>query len=125
MAKSPNAKKNPLELGDSGVQIFNGIITGEEYQPALHGRQLMRTVEEMRRGRSPKDAGMEALKRIQSNTVEKRLLNARGLPTTFLALAVPMIMIGLVALRLQSLHELDASPTSDSGLASSPSQPQT
>ena len=37
-------------------------------------------VEEMRRGRSPKDAGMEALKRIQSNTVEKRLLNARGLP---------------------------------------------
>ncbi len=37
-------------------------------------------VEEMRRGRSPKDAGMEALRRIQSNTVEKRLLNARGLP---------------------------------------------
>ena len=37
-------------------------------------------VEEMRRGRSPKDAGMEALKRIQSNTVEKRLLNGRGLP---------------------------------------------
>ncbi len=37
-------------------------------------------VEEMRRGRSPKDAGMEALKRIRSNTVEKRLLNSRGLP---------------------------------------------
>ena len=37
-------------------------------------------VEEMRRGKHPKDAGMEALKRIQSNTVEKRLLNSRGLP---------------------------------------------
>ena len=37
-------------------------------------------VEEMRRGAHPKDAGMEALKRIQANTVEKRLLNARGLP---------------------------------------------
>jgi N4-(beta-N-acetylglucosaminyl)-L-asparaginase len=37
-------------------------------------------VEEMRRGRHPKDAGMEALKRIKANTVEKRLLNARGEP---------------------------------------------
>ena len=37
-------------------------------------------VEQMRLGKSPKDAGMEALKRIQKNTVEKRLLNARGLP---------------------------------------------
>jgi N4-(beta-N-acetylglucosaminyl)-L-asparaginase len=34
----------------------------------------------MRRGAHPKDAGMTALKRIQSNTVAKRLLNARGLP---------------------------------------------
>jgi N4-(beta-N-acetylglucosaminyl)-L-asparaginase len=37
-------------------------------------------VEEMRRGKHPKDAGMEALRRITSNTVEKRLLNARGEP---------------------------------------------
>ena len=37
-------------------------------------------VEEMRRGRHPKDAGLEALRRVQKNTIEKRLLNARGLP---------------------------------------------
>ena len=37
-------------------------------------------VEQMRLGKSPKDAGMEALRRMQKNTVEKRLLNARGLP---------------------------------------------
>ena len=37
-------------------------------------------VEEMRRGAHPKDAGMEALRRIKANTVEKRLLNNRGLP---------------------------------------------
>ncbi len=37
-------------------------------------------VEEMRRGRSPKDAAMEALKRVKANTVEKRLLDARGQP---------------------------------------------
>jgi N4-(beta-N-acetylglucosaminyl)-L-asparaginase len=37
-------------------------------------------VEEMRRGRHPRDAGLEALRRVQKNTVEKRLLNSRGLP---------------------------------------------
>jgi len=34
----------------------------------------------MRRGRHPKDAGMEALGRIKANTIEKRLLNSRGQP---------------------------------------------
>ena len=34
----------------------------------------------MRRGMAPKDAGLAALKRVQQNTVEKRLLNGRGLP---------------------------------------------
>src|SRR5438270_201160 len=34
-------------------------------------------VEEMRRGRHPKDAGMEALNRIKANTIEKRLLNSK------------------------------------------------
>ena len=33
-------------------------------------------VEEMRRGAHPKDAGMEVLKRIKANTIEKRLLKA-------------------------------------------------
>ena len=37
-------------------------------------------VEEMRRGRHPKDAGMEALRRIKANTIEKRLLNSKGDP---------------------------------------------
>ena len=40
-------------------------------------------VEEMRRGAHPKDAGLTALKRIQANTVEKRLLNNRGLPNFY------------------------------------------
>lgn len=37
-------------------------------------------VEEMRRGKHPKDAGMEALRRIKANTIEKRLLNSKGNP---------------------------------------------
>jgi N4-(beta-N-acetylglucosaminyl)-L-asparaginase len=38
-------------------------------------------VEEMRRGASPKDAGIAALRRVAAATVEKRLLDARGNPS--------------------------------------------
>ncbi len=34
----------------------------------------------MRRGMHPKDGALEAARRVQQNTVEPRLLNARGLP---------------------------------------------
>ena len=37
-------------------------------------------VELMRRGMHPKDAGIEACKRIKANTVEKRLLDDKGNP---------------------------------------------
>jgi N4-(beta-N-acetylglucosaminyl)-L-asparaginase len=37
-------------------------------------------VEEMRHGKAPKDAGIEALRRIKANQIERRLLNARGEP---------------------------------------------
>jgi N4-(beta-N-acetylglucosaminyl)-L-asparaginase len=37
-------------------------------------------VEEMRRGAHPKDAALTALRRVQKHTIEKRLLNSRGLP---------------------------------------------
>jgi len=37
-------------------------------------------VEHMRAARSPLDASMDALRRVRENTVEARLLNARGTP---------------------------------------------
>jgi N4-(beta-N-acetylglucosaminyl)-L-asparaginase len=37
-------------------------------------------VEEMRRGRGPKDAAVEALRRVKANTVERRLLDSKGNP---------------------------------------------
>jgi N4-(beta-N-acetylglucosaminyl)-L-asparaginase len=37
-------------------------------------------VDEMRRGAHPKDAALAALKRVAKNTVEQRLLNAKGQP---------------------------------------------
>src|SRR5262250_198164 len=49
----------------------------------LYGLCSFLIIEEMRRGAHPKDAGLEALRRIKANTVEKRLLNDRGTPNFY------------------------------------------
>ena len=46
----------------------------------LYGLCSFLVVENMRRGMRPKDAGMDALRRIKTNTIERRLLNNRGEP---------------------------------------------
>jgi N4-(beta-N-acetylglucosaminyl)-L-asparaginase len=46
----------------------------------LYGLCSFLIVENLRRGMSPKDAGLDALRRIKSATIERRLLNARGEP---------------------------------------------
>ncbi len=46
----------------------------------LYGLCSFLIVENMRRGMHPKDAGLDALKRIKVATSEKRLLNSRGEP---------------------------------------------
>src|SRR5215510_896845 len=82
------AWKIPGRLGDSPI-LGAGLYVDNEVGAAgstgrgeanLYGLCSFLIVEEMRRGAHPKDAGMTALKRIQANTVEKRLLNSRGLP---------------------------------------------
>jgi N4-(beta-N-acetylglucosaminyl)-L-asparaginase len=82
------AFKIPGRVGDSpvlgaGLYVDNSVgaagSTGRG-EANLYGLCSYLIVEEMRRGRHPKDAGMEALRRVRANTVEKRLLNERGLP---------------------------------------------
>src|SRR5688572_30231303 len=82
------AWKIPGRVGDSpilGAGLYvDGAVgaagsTGRG-EANLFGLSSFLIVEEMRRGQSPKDAGMAALKRIVANTVERRLLNGRGLP---------------------------------------------
>jgi N4-(beta-N-acetylglucosaminyl)-L-asparaginase len=82
------AWKIPGRVGDSPI-LGAGLYVDGEFGAAgstgrgeanLYNLCSFLIVEEMRRGRHPKDAGMEALKRIKANTVEKRLLNARGEP---------------------------------------------
>ena len=82
------AWKIPGRTGDSPI-LGAGLYVDNEVGAAgstgrgeanLYNLSSFLIVESMRRGMSPKDAGLEALKRIQANTVEKRLLNRRGLP---------------------------------------------
>ena len=82
------AWKIPGRAGDSpilgaGLYVDNDVgaagSTGRG-EANLYNLSSYLIVESMRRGMAPKDAGMEALKRIRANTVEKRLLNSRGLP---------------------------------------------
>jgi N4-(beta-N-acetylglucosaminyl)-L-asparaginase len=82
------AWKIPGRTGDSpilgaGLYVDNAVgaagSTGRG-EANLYNLTSYLIVENMRRGMHPKDAGMEALKRIRANTIETRLLNARGLP---------------------------------------------
>src|SRR6476646_4272625 len=83
------AWKIPGRLGDSPI-LGAGLYVDNEVGAAgstgrgeanLYNLTSYLIVEEMRRGAHPKDAGMTALRRIQSNTVDKRLLNSRGQPS--------------------------------------------
>jgi len=82
------AWKIPGRVGDSPILGAGLYVDGDvgaagstgRGEANLYGLCSFLIVEEMRRGAHPKDAGMTALKRVQANTVEKRLLNSRGLP---------------------------------------------
>lgn len=82
------AWKIPGRVGDSpilgaGLYVDNNVgaagSTGRG-EANLYNLTSFLIVEEMRRGRHPKDAGLEGLRRIQENTIERRLLNSRNLP---------------------------------------------
>ncbi len=82
------AWKIPGRTGDSPI-LGAGLYVDNEVGAAgstgrgeanLYNLSSFLIVESMRRGMSPKDAGMEALKRIRANTVEARLLNSKGNP---------------------------------------------
>ncbi len=80
--------KIPGRVGDSpilgaGLYVDNAVgaagSTGRG-EANLYGLCSFLIVEEMRRGKHPKDAALEALRRVRANTVEKRLLTPDGNP---------------------------------------------
>jgi N4-(beta-N-acetylglucosaminyl)-L-asparaginase len=82
------AWKIPGRIGDSPILGAGLYVDGAVGAAGSTGRGEANLfnlcsfviIEEMRRGAHPKDAGMEVLARIKNNTIEKRLLNSRGLP---------------------------------------------
>ena len=83
--------KMPGRVGDSPILGAGLYVDGEvgavgstgRGEANLYGLCSFLIVEEMRRGKHPKDAGMEALKRIKANTYEKRLLKRDGTPNFY------------------------------------------
>jgi N4-(beta-N-acetylglucosaminyl)-L-asparaginase len=82
------AFKIPGRVGDSpilgaGLWVDDAVgaagSTGRG-EANLYNLSSFFIVEEMRRGLSPKDAALEALRRVQASTVEKRLLTPEGNP---------------------------------------------
>jgi N4-(beta-N-acetylglucosaminyl)-L-asparaginase len=82
------AFKIPGRVGDSPILGAGLWLDGEVGVAGSTGRGEANLynlcshviVEQMRQGRGPKDAAMEALRRVRSSTVEKRLLTADGRP---------------------------------------------
>src|SRR2546423_3317476 len=80
--------KIPGRVGDSPILGAGLYVDGEigaagstgRGETNLYSLSSFLAVENMRRGMHPKDATLDALRRIKGNTIEKRLLNSRGLP---------------------------------------------
>jgi N4-(beta-N-acetylglucosaminyl)-L-asparaginase len=85
------AFKIPGRAGDSPILGAGLYVDGEvgaagstgRGEANLFGLSSFLIVENLRRGMTPKDAGIEALRRIRANTVEKRLLNTEGNPNFY------------------------------------------
>jgi N4-(beta-N-acetylglucosaminyl)-L-asparaginase len=82
------AWKIPGRAGDSPI-LGAGLYVNQEFGAAgstgrgeanLYALSSFFIVEAMGRGMHPKDAGLEALRRVRANTIEKRLLNSQGNP---------------------------------------------
>lgn len=82
------AWKIPGRVGDSPILGAGLYLDGEVGAAGSTGRgeanlynlSSFLIVENLRRGMHPKDAGLDACRRIKANTVEKRLRNSKGNP---------------------------------------------
>ncbi len=81
--------KIPGRVGDSPI-LGAGLYVDDDVGAAgstergeanLYNLSSFLIVENLRRGMSPKDAGMDALRRVKANTADKRLLSPQGTPS--------------------------------------------
>jgi N4-(beta-N-acetylglucosaminyl)-L-asparaginase len=82
------AWKIPGRVGDSPILGAGLYVDGDvgaagstgRGEANLYGLCSYLIVEQLRQGKSPKDAALEALRRVKANTIEKRLLDPKGNP---------------------------------------------
>src|SRR6184192_1834134 len=80
--------KIPSRVGDSPILGAGLYVDGDVGAAGSTGRgeanlynlSSFMIVEHMRRGMHPKDAALDLLRRVKTNTIEKRLLNSKGNP---------------------------------------------
>jgi hypothetical protein len=79
------------EAAESGAELvaefdslkaaaFSYLLDSTQAESPEFVRRLDSATENLRRGMHPKDAGLDALKRVRSNTVERRLRRSNGEP---------------------------------------------
>ena len=76
--------KAVMEQTDNHLDVGAVGSTGRG-ESNLYAQSAAFVIDRMRAGRSPKDAGVEALRRVRSITSDKRLINGRGTPRFGLA----------------------------------------
>jgi N4-(beta-N-acetylglucosaminyl)-L-asparaginase len=80
--------KIPGRVGDSPILGAGLYVDGqvgaagstERGEANLYNLSSFLIVENLRRGMAPKDAGLDALRRVKANTIDPRLLSPEGLP---------------------------------------------
>ena len=113
------AWKIPGRVGDSPILGAGLYVDGDvgaagstgRGEANLYGLCSFLIVEQLRQGKAPKDAGMEALRRVKANTIEKRLLDPNGNPK--------------FGLNFYVVKQGASSPVSRCTRASTPSAPRT
>jgi N4-(beta-N-acetylglucosaminyl)-L-asparaginase len=125
------AWKIPGRVGDSPILGAGLYVDGQVGAAGSTGRGEANLynlcsfliVEEMRRGAHPKDAGMEALKRIKANTVDKRLLNARGEPNFNIAFYVINVKGEYAGLSMYGGENIEYAVCTEKGPQTLPREP--
>jgi len=125
------AWKIPGRVGDSPI-LGAGLYVDNDAGAAgstgrgeanLYNLSSYQVVENLRHGMSPKDAGLDVLRRIRANTIEQRLLNSHGLPAFNVRFFVLDKRGGYAGVAMYASGETDFAVCTENGAERRPLEP--
>jgi len=125
------AWKIPGRVGDSPI-LGAGLYVDNDAGAAgstgrgeanLYNLSSYQVVENLRHGMSPKDAGLDVLRRIRANTIEPRLLNSHGLPAFNVRFFVLDKRGGYAGVAMYAAGETDFAVCTENGAERRPLEP--